>query len=343
MVALPSPGSFLPRAGTNSSRGSLMENWLSASRTGLGGDAPEVLQIVGGVLTPTKARVSVDVEGGAASSDFLDTIEAGSQWVAGNILVLSPAADSRTVVVRNLTGNIILKTTAFSMASGWSRLWLEYLPPNFVELARDYGQEAAQQRADLGIGGTTPVAGQPSTYTHATGEQALAGTSETAAMTPAAVAVAMQSAALMIGGRGEVGDRTVNDFILIKRADSLFRMSIPTLLATNYTQFATTGELAIASASQSFGAHFMGGQPTMLRGYYRCKTAEHGYAIGMEVPVECTVQEEAWRRVVFGADAINWYYCLSATTAGVRGMHRNTGAAVTFTNANWRFFIRMWR
>lgn len=60
------------------------------------------LTIASGVITATQSRHYVDTEGDAAS-DNLDTIEGGSD---GMLLVISPANDNRTVVLRHLTGNL---------------------------------------------------------------------------------------------------------------------------------------------------------------------------------------------------------------------------------------------
>ncbi|MEY5098734.1 MAG: hypothetical protein RJA36_1453 [Pseudomonadota bacterium] len=342
MVALPAAGSFDVRAAPNSDMGARFHQWLETVRLMPGGASVQALQIVGGAISPTRCRLAVDVEGGSAASDFLDTVNPGA-FPAGALIVISPANDTRDIVVRNLAGNIVLKTAQFAMTSVFARLWLEYQPPNWAELAREYGQDRAQARTDIGIDGTAPVAGQPATYTHASGEQAAAGTAENAVMTPAAVAVALNTPNRVIGNKSPVTDRTVNDDFLIQRGGALFRMNILTLLATSFTQFGTTGEMGIGNGTSAVAAHGMGGQPTLVRGYYRCKTAEHGYGVGMEVPVECTILEEANRRVLFGADGINWYAYMSATVAGVRAQHRTSGAGVTLTNANWRFFMRMWR
>jgi hypothetical protein len=343
MPALPPAGSFAVKAGSQASRGPLFEQQLAAVRGLPGGGAASAVAIVGGTITPTTPRVFVDVEGGAADEDFLDTIVLGTTFAEGNILVLSPAADTRTVIVRNLTGNIVLKTASFPMTGAWCKLWLERQGSNVVELARDYGQDAAQQRADLGVNANAAVAGYPATYTHATGAEATAGGSATAVMTPLAVAVALQAAPLVIGQHAATSGLTGADEFLLARGGVLYRINVVNLLAPSFANFATTGELTIASGNGSFAAHSMGGQPTLLRAYYRCKTAEHGYNVGMEVPVECTSPEETYRRVTFGADGTNYYYQMSSTANAVRGIHRTSGAAVNFTNGNWRLFIRMWR
>jgi hypothetical protein len=343
MPSFPAPGSFAVRAGTNATRGPLFENFLAATKNVVGGEGQATVNIVGGVISPVTWRVFVDVEGGAAASDDLDLVSAGSEFHGGAVIVISAAADTRTIVVRNLAGNIILKSATFSLKGVWARLWLQYDGTNWVELARDYGQDRVQERTVLGITGAAPVSGQPATYSHATGAEAQAGTSETATMTPLAVAVAMGTAALAIDGRPVAASLVGGDNFLLSRSGTLYKISIAALLAPSFIAYASTGELGIASGATSFAAHSMGGQPTLVRAYYRCKTAEGGYNVGMEVPVECMIHEEGVRRVTFGADATNYYYQMSSTAAAVRGINRTSGAAFNLTNANWRLFLRMWR
>ena len=71
------------------------------------------LTIATGVITVTRTSHTVDTEGDAASDD-LDTINGGS---AGDIIYLRAASSARTVVIKNLTGNIVCGAD-FSLTSG---------------------------------------------------------------------------------------------------------------------------------------------------------------------------------------------------------------------------------
>lgn len=62
----------------------------------------EALTIASGAITPTWSYCVVDTESAAASDD-LTTISGGT---VGDILILRAASNSRTVVVKNGTGNI---------------------------------------------------------------------------------------------------------------------------------------------------------------------------------------------------------------------------------------------
>ncbi len=65
------------------------------------------LTIATGVVTPTGMHHSVDTEADAASDD-LDTITAPTSYPFFNMLIIRPADDARSIVVKHNTGNIIL-------------------------------------------------------------------------------------------------------------------------------------------------------------------------------------------------------------------------------------------
>jgi len=94
--------------------------------------AAATLTIAGGIVTKTQSNHSIDTEGGAASDD-LDTINGG---VVGDWLILRPANDGRTVVVKNGTGNINLAGADFTMDNTRDRLVLLYDGSNWIEISR---------------------------------------------------------------------------------------------------------------------------------------------------------------------------------------------------------------
>mgnify|MGYP006935504266 CR=1 FL=1 len=65
-----------------------------------------VLTIATGAVTATANFYRIDTESAAASDD-LDTITAGTGVADGHLLVIRPANDARTVVVKHNTGNIV--------------------------------------------------------------------------------------------------------------------------------------------------------------------------------------------------------------------------------------------
>lgn len=64
------------------------------------------LTIASGVIAPNQAHHTVDTQGDAASDD-LDTIDA-TNFTEGDIIILRPESDARTIVLKHNTGNIKL-------------------------------------------------------------------------------------------------------------------------------------------------------------------------------------------------------------------------------------------
>ena len=89
------------------------------------------LTIASGVVTATSSYNNIDTEGDA-STDDLNTINGGSD---GQILVIQPANSSRTVVVKDGTGNLLLAGD-FSMDSGNDAMVLISISSVWVELSR---------------------------------------------------------------------------------------------------------------------------------------------------------------------------------------------------------------
>lgn len=69
------------------------------------------LTIASGVVAPTSTHHSIDTESDAASDD-LDTITAPVAFPIFNMLILRPADDARSVVIKHGTGNIVLSGAA---------------------------------------------------------------------------------------------------------------------------------------------------------------------------------------------------------------------------------------
>ena len=84
-------------------------------------DYENILTIASGVITIANTWHPVDTEASAATDD-LDTINGGAR---GDILILSAASSSRTVVVKDNTGNIRCGAD-FSLDSAQDRIMLQY-------------------------------------------------------------------------------------------------------------------------------------------------------------------------------------------------------------------------
>lgn len=80
------------------------------------------LEIASGAVTATNTRHVVDVEGGAASTDNLETINGGSD---GDLLILRAKHDARTVVLTE-SGNLSLGASTRSLDSRHDRIVFVY-------------------------------------------------------------------------------------------------------------------------------------------------------------------------------------------------------------------------
>jgi len=341
MSVLPAAGSFLARAGSNVSRGVLFEDWLRQSYSLLGMAAQESRAIQGDVLAPQRARVVVDTQGGAAADD-LTSITAGTFFSAGAIICISSTSQARKITVRSGVGNVVLKTSTFVLSDPFCKLWLQFGGSAWGEIDRDYGQDWAQFRAHHQLDGSSPVAGQPATYRHANGVDAAAGTSQIAVMTPAATAVALQTADLVIKNRAVANTLQGGDAFLVARGNALLQMGVGVLLSSSFVAFTATGEVTLGQANAVIAAHALGVRPTLTRGYLRCKVAELGHNVGEEVPVECLINDGSGRTINFGADGANYWVRVSNVSGAPKMPGRGTGNIAAITPANWRFFMRMW-
>lgn len=93
--------------------------------------APSELTIASGVVTAVKSSHKIDTQGNAASDD-LDTINGGSE---GCFLLIQPENDTRTVVVKNGTGNIRTKSGAdVSLDSYGDTMLLYFDGTNWLEV-----------------------------------------------------------------------------------------------------------------------------------------------------------------------------------------------------------------
>lgn len=106
----------------------LIDGWVTPNYK-LG--AQSELTISAGVITVTGGYHSVDTEGDAAT-DNLDTINGG---VEGQLLIIRPNNDARTIVVKNGTGNIICGTDATldAVSDTWMGI---YNGSSWLEIAR---------------------------------------------------------------------------------------------------------------------------------------------------------------------------------------------------------------
>lgn len=105
---------------------------LAAELAGSFGSATE-LTISGGVVTgdPSYKNLLIDTEADAASDD-LDSI---GGYDDGNMVMIRPANDARTVVVKN-GANLILQGVDFTMDADDAMLLLNIGSDTWIELSR---------------------------------------------------------------------------------------------------------------------------------------------------------------------------------------------------------------
>lgn len=124
----------------HSTQTSDLQQWRNSSGTKLlavGADgelnfgSPTALTITTGAITATKSYHTVDTEASAATDD-LDTINGGT---TGDILIITAANSTRTVVAKDGTGNLSLAGD-FSMDNADDTLTLIYNGTNWLELSR---------------------------------------------------------------------------------------------------------------------------------------------------------------------------------------------------------------
>ena len=136
---------------------------------GVGNDrlrlSPHAATLASGAFTATFSQYEVDTQGAAASDD-LDTITAGTGVGEGFLLVLTPANVSRVVTAKHSTGNLELGAGDYRLDHAGASLTLYYDGSNWVELARAGGggwtvvtttATGSQDDFDPGIVGNTII------------------------------------------------------------------------------------------------------------------------------------------------------------------------------------------
>ena len=137
------------------------ERWLAASLQLPGAAEAEALTIATGQITPTRASVIVDTEGGTSAADL--TTIATTNMHAGAVLMLCAANSGRTVTVKHGTGaggiallggvDCVLSTAHWLMLRRVGDAWAE-MPP----LRAAQAQQAATAAACTGNAATATLA-----------------------------------------------------------------------------------------------------------------------------------------------------------------------------------------
>ena len=101
-----------------------------------------------------------------------------------------------------------------------------------------------------------------------------------------------------------------------------------------------SAEQSISAAAQIILPHGLGGKPRNVRLLLRCKTAEQGYAVDDETPVDYNTSTAATTRMMsIVGDSTNLTIRLANNTPSFVIANKTTGSAVNATNANWRLIV----
>lgn len=106
-----------------------------------------------------------------------------------------------------------------------------------------------------------------------------------------------------------------------------------------------SGDQTITTAGALTLAHGLAAAPKSIQTLLKCTTAEHGFSIGDYLFIDTTGTDNgATGSVPTGVsivpDATNLNVRFANFSAVFRGLHKTTGAQVSFTNTSWAFVVR---
>ena len=115
-------------------------------------------------------------------------------------------------------------------------------------------------------------------------------------------------------------------------------ITMPANLTPVFTKSFESAEQSVPTVASAVSvAHSLGAVPKMFGVSLRCKTAEHGYAIGDEVDLEMTYASSSTRGGVAFANSTNVGVSMVGSTMI---LNKTTGAGGYITEANWRLVLR---
>lgn len=109
--------------------------------------------------------------------------------------------------------------------------------------------------------------------------------------------------------------------------------------AFRFTPAFTSAEQAVVVDTELPVAHGLSAIPTLVSVVLRCKTTEHGYAVGDEVDVATLDTSVLDRGVTISQNATN---VVIMPASNIDLVSRTTANHVTITAANWRWVVRCW-
>jgi hypothetical protein len=113
-------------------------------------------------------------------------------------------------------------------------------------------------------------------------------------------------------------------------------------LSRRVPRYFQSEELTITAAGEATVAHGLGAEPKIVQLFLRCKTAEHGYAVGDLAAVQIGNYDNLEYGSTVSVKDAN-LYVQYGTVGPVFWIHEvGTGVAVDITPANWRLVVRAW-
>lgn len=107
-----------------------------------------------------------------------------------------------------------------------------------------------------------------------------------------------------------------------------------------------SGEQTIMSGGPLTLTHNLGGRPQIISCWLVCKTAEGGYLVGEETPVNPAMNNDVstvTRGLSIIRTATQLQVRFASDTSALNIIHAITGARFQITNANWRLVIEAFR
>lgn len=321
------------------------EDWLSATKRLVGAQPEQTFQITGGGAFPNGQTSIITVDtNGAASADLF--IISPTNFHVGAMICIRNADTSRTVILKHMQGTgapMFLHGAAdLPLRNSSQRVFLQLnaSKTTWTEVFRWYGTNTLDARGQLGL-----AAG--AVWGECTTAEAQAGTNGTSIMTPRRVADALLSEPLM-HARRSFRTPGSGDELTFAASSGLYKASIADIVnsvvsgltSASFTKSYASGEQVVTNGAGGAMAHGLGGEPTYLQGFLRCKTAEAGYGAGVLIKMDNSFGFEKTRGIVLGASSTEVFYRCSDDSSSLIFPHKDTGSATVLTPANWRLIIR---
>lgn len=110
--------------------------------------------------------------------------------------------------------------------------------------------------------------------------------------------------------------------------------------ALPFTRAWQSGELSCLPSATGTLSHGLGARPKLYGSYLVCKTAQLGYAVGEEIPIDSSGDDNDFgvTLATTGAGTLSW----TVGADGFRVMNKTNGVMTGITAASWRHIARAW-